>query len=209
MDTGSMESRPVRRSVPSGIQYREVRAAEITGPDTLSVVASDETVDRYGDVLRVSGWDLSGYKKNPIVLFAHEARYPVGTSKVRIDGKQLIADITLAEPGTSDIVDAVRALVRQKILKAVSVGFQPTKEPNEIKDPDTNKWTGGYEFVGQELLENSIVSIPANPNALTLARSFSPAVRRALFQSAPGRDVQVARAQIAVLRLGVADRQSS
>jgi HK97 family phage prohead protease len=194
-----------RRSVPVGIQYREVRSAEITGEGKLSVVASDETPDRYGDILRVSGWDISNYKKNPIVLFAHSARDPVGTADVHISGKKLIADITLAAPGTTPMVDAVRALVAQKILKAVSVGFQPTKEPNELKDPDTNKWTGGYEWVGQELLENSIVSIPANPNALTLMRSFSPEIRRALFRPASG-SLDVARAQITVLRLGVADR---
>jgi phage head maturation protease len=122
-----------------------------------------------------------------------------------IAGKQLIAEIQLGAEGTTPMIDAVRALVDQKILKAVSVGFQPTKAPNENKDPVTNKWTGGYEWVGQQLLENSIVSIPANPNALTLTNSFSPAVRRALFGSASG--LGVARAQIAVLRLGVANRQ--
>ena len=194
------------RRTPVGIQYREVRAAELTGDGVLSVVASDETPDRYGDIIRVAGWDLSSYQKNPIVLFGHSARDPVGTAAVRVSGKKLVADITLAAPGTTPMVDAVRALVAQKILKAVSVGFQPTKEPNEIKDPDTNKWTGGYEWVGQELLENSIVSIPANPNALTLARSFSPEIRRALFRPASG-SLAVARARIAILRLGVADRR--
>jgi len=194
------------RRVPQGIQFREVRSAESQGNGRMRVVASDETIDRYGDVIRVSGWDLSNYRKNPIVLFGHSARDPIGTAEVSIDKqrKELIADITFADEGTSEIVDAVRRLVDQKILKAVSVGFQPTKEPNEIKDPVTNKWTGGYEFIGQELLENSVVSIPANPSALTIARHFSPAVRRALFRSASGLDV--ARAQIAVLRLGVADR---
>ena len=196
----------MRRAIPVGIQYREVRAAEVTGEGKLSVVASDETPDRYGDIIRVEGWNLDAYRKNPIVLFGHSARDPVGTAEVRVSGKKLIADITLGAAGTTPMVDAVRALVAQKILKAVSVGFQPTKEPNEIKDPETNKWTGGYEWVGQELLENSIVSIPANPNALTLARSFSPEIRRALFRPAPG-SLAVARARISILRLGVTDRR--
>jgi HK97 family phage prohead protease len=197
----------MRRAVPVGVQYREVRAAEITGAGKLSVVASDESVDRYGDIIRVDGWELDEYRKNPIVLFGHSATDPVGTAEVRVTGKKLIADITLGAPGTTPMVDAVRALVDQKILKAVSVGFQPTKEPNEIKDPKTNEWTGGYEWVGQQLLENSIVSIPANPNALTLARSFSPEIRRALFRSASGSQLDVARAQITILRLGVADHK--
>jgi len=196
----------MRREPPQGVVYREVRSAEVTGPGRLRVVASDETIDRYGDIVRVSGWDLRNYRKNPIVLFGHSSRDPIGTAQMTVEDKQLIADISLGAPGTTPMIDAVRALVDQKILKAVSVGFRPTKVPNEIKDPKTNEWTGGYEFVGQELLENSIVSIPANPSALTLTNAFSPAIRRALFRSASG-PLDVARAQIAVLRLGVADRQ--
>jgi len=195
----------MRRAVPTGIQFREVRAVEVTGPGRLRFVASDETPDRYGDVIRVAGWQLENYAKNPIVLFGHSARDPVGTAEMSIAGKRLIADIQLGDPGTTPMIDAVRALTEQKILRAVSVGFQPTKAPNEIKDPESNKWTGGYEFVGQELLENSIVSVPANPAALALARSFSPEIRRALFRPAPG-SLDVARAQITVLRLGVTDR---
>jgi HK97 family phage prohead protease len=196
----------MNRAIPSGIVYREVRSAEVTGAGRLRVVASDETPDRYGDIIRASGWELGNYRKNPIVLFGHSARDPIGTAKVHVEDSELIADISLAAPGTTPMVDAVRALVDQKILKAVSVGFRPTKAPNELKDPKTNERTGGFEFVGQELLENSIVSIPANPNALTLMNSFSPAIRRALLRTASG-PLDVARAQIAVLRLGVANHQ--
>lgn len=41
------------------------------GDETYSFVASDETADRYGDIVRVAGWDLANYKRNPIVLFQH------------------------------------------------------------------------------------------------------------------------------------------
>jgi HK97 family phage major capsid protein len=60
----------------------------------------------------------------------------------------------------------VRALVRQGILRAVSVGFQPKKiEP-------LGKNENGYRFVQSELLECSLVSVPANANALAIAKQF-------------------------------------
>ena len=45
---------------------------EIRGIDeanrTIEFVASTEAVDRYGDVIRVAGWKLDAYKKNPVFL---------------------------------------------------------------------------------------------------------------------------------------------
>ena len=35
-------------------------------------VASDESVDRYGDIIRASGWQLDNFRKNPVLLFAHD-----------------------------------------------------------------------------------------------------------------------------------------
>lgn len=135
-------------------------------------IASDETVDRYGDVVRVSGWETKNYKLNPIVLFQHQASNPVGIStKVWIDGKKLMARIRLAAQGTSPFIDTLRKLLEQSIIRAVSVGFRPTAEPNYIRDEHNDRVTG-LEFIGQELLEISLVSVPANPNALNMAKSF-------------------------------------
>lgn len=160
----------------SDMLYRaaELRAVE-DEKDIYEFIASDETVDRYGDIIRVEGWDLKTYKANPIVLFGHQHSNPIGVAVrtwIDKDVKALKIRIKLADEGTSPFIDTLRKLLAQKILRAVSVGFQPTKAPNEIKDPDTNRWTGGYEFVGQELLENSIVTVPANPSALSTAKSL-------------------------------------
>jgi HK97 family phage prohead protease len=136
-------------------------------------IASSEDKDRYGDIIRVNGWDLTNYKANPIVLFGHQSRnLPIGSAKAWIEGTQLFADVEFAAKEVYDFADSVYKLVKAGFLNAVSVGFQPTKMPNEIKDPDTNKWTGGYEFIAQELLELSVVPVPALPGALAIARSF-------------------------------------
>lgn len=149
------------------------RAAEVeqTGDREFRFVGSDETPDSYGDIVRASGWDLRRYKKNPIVLFGHDGRMPVGFSKkVQVEGKRLVHDIKMAAEGTSEFIDTLVKLMNQKIVKAVSVGFQPTKDPEVLRDKDGNFL--GFEFNGQELLELSVVSIPANPNALALAKSW-------------------------------------
>jgi len=159
------------RKPPALLQVVHRAAPAISNdPDALEVVASDETVDSYGDIIRVSGWDLARFKSNPIVLFGHDPRTPVGTATMKKDGKKLTATIDLADDGTSPFIDTLRSLVAQKIVKAVSVGFLPTKDPKPIMNKDDE--ITGYEFNGQELYELSIVSIPANPASLTLAKGL-------------------------------------
>ena len=135
-------------------------------------VASDETVDRYGDIVRVSGWDLKNYRRNPIVLFGHQHSNPVGKAvKTWIEDKALKVRIKLADEGTSPFIDTLRKLVDQDIVRAVSVGFRPTSKPNYLRDEENDRITG-LEFVGQELLENSLVTVPANPMALNTAKAM-------------------------------------
>jgi phage head maturation protease len=195
---------------------RVYRAAEITKTDkprTVSFVASDETVDRYGDIIRASGWDLKQYKKNPVMLFGHDSRSPpIGTTDVRIEGTQLLADATFLPEGVSDFADEIWRIVDAGALRAMSVGFLPTVMPKAIwadDDPEHEGWPTGYEFDGQELLENSVVPVPANPAALALARSVaSDTTIRRLFNHDPSASARIAAdirrrsLQLARLRAG-------
>ena len=55
------------------------RDATGAGSDTggpITFVASDETEDRLGDVLRSDGWDLEAYRRNPVFLWAHDYTAP-------------------------------------------------------------------------------------------------------------------------------------
>jgi len=149
-----------------------MRAEGATESRTITFVASDESVDSYGDIVRASGWDLKRYKKNPVLLFAHNSsELPVGTTEIGVEGTELIAHASFLPAGVSAKADMVWGAIEHGALRAVSVGFIPTKMPNEIKDPNTNEWTGGYEFIGQELMELSVVPVPANANALAVARA--------------------------------------
>ena len=157
---------------------RKVAVARNRDPDAWEVVASDETVDRYGDIIRAEGWELANYRANPIVLFGHSSYSPIGQSHSRVEGKTLLSTIKLANAGTSPEIDYYRALIEQGILRATSVGFMPTKAVVPILDKD--KRITGFEYNGQELLELSVVSVPANPAALALAKSMNLQPQRVL-----------------------------
>ena len=150
-----------------GLRFK-THAGNVNGFD---FVLSDETPDRMDDVIMSDGWDLANFKRNPIALFGHQSSFPIGKwNNVRVVDKQLRGDLELAPKGTSDRIDEIRALIDAGILKAVSVGFRP-KESRPRQESMGMFWTKA------ELIETSLVSVPANPNALAVAKSLkiSPA----------------------------------
>lgn len=178
------------------------RAAIITrapdpGSRRMSFVASDESVDRYGDVIRAAGWQLDRFRENPVLLFGHNTRAtPVGgVEKIEVVGKKLIADCVFRPEGDSELADDVWKAVEGRFLRAVSVGFMPTGPINQLVD-NTGNWTG-FEFTAQELLELSVVPVPANPQALAVARSLgiSEATQRLLFTADERASARVAAEQ--------------
>lgn len=138
--------------------------------DGLEFVLSDATIDSYGDTIDAAGWDLKNFKKNPIALFGHSSSFPIGTwSSVRVEGGKLLGKLTLAAQGTSARIDELIALVEQGILRAVSVGFMPI----EAEPIDPQRPYGPQRYKKQELRECSLVSVPANPAALAVAKSLN------------------------------------
>src|SRR4029077_9712217 len=112
---------------------------------------------------------------------------------LRVDKKQLRGHLELAPEGTSPRIDEIRKLIEADILKAVSVGFRPVKrEPRNEKDPFG--FTGTI-FHKSELVETSLVAVPANPNALSIAKSLkiSPATIELVFAGQGARDRVVRR----------------
>src|SRR6476661_9536204 len=127
---------------------RVVRGVQ-SAADPFDFVLSDESTDRMGDVIEARGWDLKHFKNNPIALFNHDSDSVIGRWKnIRIESGRLLAKLELAAEGTSALVDAVRNLIEQKILRAVSVGFKPVEFA-----PIENSKSGGVRFTKQELLE--------------------------------------------------------
>jgi HK97 family phage prohead protease len=151
----------------------------------LDFVLSDETPDRMDDVIMSDGWDLSNFKRNPIALFGHRSDFPIGKwNNLRVVDKQLRGDLELAPQGTSQRIDEIRGLVDAGILRAVSVGFRP------IESKPREKSGLGVFWTKAELVETSLVAVPANPNALAIAKSLkiSPATLDLVFAGKGTRD---------------------
>ncbi len=153
---------------------------------TLEVVASDESIDRYEEVISVTGWDLKNYRKNPVVLFGHDYHsLPVGQSlKVwkSLDGeaKQLRSHMRFATAEAHPFAESVYRLLQGGELRTVSVGFLPwdweDPEGEVPRDGDGRATAPQRTYRKQELLEISVVPVPANPNALV------DAVRRGIIK---------------------------
>jgi HK97 family phage prohead protease len=129
----------------------------------ITISTADE--DREGDVLVPEGAVFDNYRKNPVVQFAHDHySIPIGRT-VALDvlaGRGIQADWVWLQNDPD--ADRVRNAYEQKVLNAASVGFRPLKhEPN-------GKY--GYRFIEWELLEWSLVPVPANPHATRLLKSL-------------------------------------
>lgn len=149
-----------------------IKAAPPPGDSAVEFVMSDNSIDRMGDVIEPSGWDLKNFLANPIALWQHRADQVIGLWRdVRVVKNRLLGRLDMAaRHADTPVVNAVRALVEQNILRAVSVGFRPMKM--EPLDDDADEFWGPFHFLQQELLECSLVAVPANANALATAKSM-------------------------------------
>jgi len=156
-------------------------------PQVVSFVFSDDSIDSYNDTIDARGWQWDTTGAGTIALFGHDAtkvENVIGRAhNVRINGNQLVGDIHFAPKGVNPQADVVRQLVQGKFINSVSVGFLPL-EYKAANDPSR---PGGINFTKQRLMEISVVPLPANDNAITLARRAGIDVDRVTRGAAPAR----------------------
>lgn len=142
----------------------------------IEFVASDNSRDSYKTVLPVDKWDLDRFNKNGVIGYQHALYYStnpdmvIGSGKAFVDGNELIIGITFEPGDLNPIAEKLFRKVLHGTIKAVSVGFDPKGEGSwGVGDEAAGKENQTYYFAGQELLEVSIVHIPANKNAVKRA----------------------------------------
>lgn len=140
---------------------------------SISYLVSDETPDRMGDIIQVGAWDLKHYKENPVVLWAHDAKGvpPIGKAtnvRRRYGPERLTADIEYAPKEAHEFADTIYQLASRGFINATSVGFSPTQTKDLDQDERKALGLGSYGqlYTGAELMEISVVAVPANPSAL-------------------------------------------
>jgi HK97 family phage prohead protease len=158
-----------RAGCPSGplLQKATLIPAALNAGDSVGwIEISNESEDRYGDIVKANGWELTNYRANPVVLFGHDYHNPpIGrTKEIRLEATRVLA---LPEFPSRDVYPfgaCCGELLSKGFLNAASVGFQPIEWSFDEERL-------GYNFIRQELLEYSICSIPANPLCLIEART--------------------------------------
>jgi HK97 family phage prohead protease len=150
-----------------GSLRKGVNASIIKGDSgDISAIISTADMDRDGDTIKADGWVLDNYLKNPVILFAHKSHeLPVARAgKVFVkDGALWQGDLDFTPREVYEFGWTVGEMLRRGYLNTFSVGFNPI-EWQERSDKS------GFDFLRQELLENSIVPVPANPNAIVQAK---------------------------------------
>lgn len=132
---------------------------------SVTFVISTNQEDRYGEVVDQKSWDFKSYLKNPLVLWGHDSDSPedvLGTAnslKVADDGSQTTATLTF-DTDINPQANMVFNQIKRGTLRTVSVGFinhsfEVEEDVPILKD--------------NELLEISVVPIPANAGAVALS----------------------------------------
>jgi HK97 family phage prohead protease len=187
--------------MPSSIVHKESNAGFDAG---LNCVLSDLTQDAYQDIVGdpahpTLGWDTRDFERNPIALWSHDSRSPIGVWKdVHVATGALRGRLHLAPPGSTKLVDELRALLAASVIKGISVGFKPVESK-----PRSN---GGTHYLRQTLIEASLCAVPANPSALLTAKALgvSPATIKMVFKETEGERIRGARRVIAKLKAQLA-----
>jgi HK97 family phage prohead protease len=159
-----------RSGLRGRIQVEASEPAASDGKPIIQFTASDESLDRYDEIIAASGWKLENYQRNPVFQNAHQygdiiftLGRAIATEVRTVAGRKALVQQVEFACDVNPMAKIAYGLYKGKFLTAVSVGFVPIRWENGTEQ-------SGYrrKFVEQELLEVSAVAIPANPNALAL-----------------------------------------
>jgi len=151
---------------------------EETG-DVYSVTIFANELSRDGVSVDIDGMDFSNYRKNPVVLFAHDysgrtesSGLPIGrtVSLDRTPDGRIRADFEFLSG--DPFADRVRNAWNRGFLRGASIGWRAI-------EARTSERARGLRIVKSELIEWSIVAVPADPDAL---RSAYTRVMKALIE---------------------------
>ena len=139
--------------------------------DVYSATIFANELSRDGVSVDIDGMDFANYQKNPVVLFAHDfsgrtesGGLPIGRT-IRLDRTSDGRVRAEFEFLTGDpFVERVRNAWNQGFLRGASIGWRAI----EARPSETGR---GVRIVRSELIEWSIVAVPADPDALRGAHS--------------------------------------
>lgn len=152
------------------MEVKEVKAEDNGGDVIIEGFASTPDLDRYRDIVEPKAFQdaLELYMKNPVILYQHNGDRPVGlATATKITGKGFWIRASIKEADTKE-------KVLSGLMRAFSIGYIPLESALEHEDgtpfnaEKDSYWDASLVRVIKklDLVEISIVSTPANGNAL-------------------------------------------
>lgn len=160
--------KPIFRSISDTIVRRS------SDQRTYNWVITSGRVDRYDSIIDVDGAHTQDYMRYGVVLFNHDPDRPVGkTVHISRRNGELWAQMHFDEE--DEFSRRVRGWVDRGIVRSASIGFIP----HSWRWEKTETGKEVVRFTDWELVEWSVVTVPANPDALMLSASTNE-MRQAL-----------------------------
>lgn len=137
-------------------------------------------VARDGHTIDPNGWQLAHFLENPIFLWGHDDEQPpIGrVTDIGVVQGWLRGVVEYAEADVYPFADVVFRMVKAGFINAVSTSWLPI----EWKMSNDRSRPGGIDFLEQELLEISQVTLPAQADALVEARAIGATGKRRLVE---------------------------
>lgn len=142
--------------------YGIIEKAAKLSEGEVEFVVSTNALDAHGERIDVDGIDIKDYKKNPVVLWGHDGfNLPIAkATKVWKDGGKLMARASFYMK--DDFARKVYGYIVDGYLNAVSIGGM------------VKEWGDDGITISKMLMkEFSVVSVPANQEALVASKSLS------------------------------------
>jgi len=177
--------KPIRRLITPEIRVLDASQG------LAEYVASDESIDSYREVIKADGWRFNRFAKNAPFVDSHDystvEKLLGNVVDFRVENKKLVETVRWAvDVPENRLAQLGWKMTAAGYLKAVSVGFIPTKAVSKW-DNDTLAYAEAMRELGlgkdsqvraiyleQEQIELSACVIGANPNAL--AKSYKAGV---------------------------------
>jgi HK97 family phage prohead protease len=144
-------------------------------PSTFVATITTDSIDRDGEVVIPAGMNSKEYEANPVLLYEHNAKQPIGKMvRMKRGDRSIEAEFALApRPDNHEgewFPDTVASLMEFGALNTMSIGFLGTEMRPASKADIERFGTGVKRVFGKwKLLEVSVVSIPANQDAIITA----------------------------------------
>lgn len=143
------------------------------GKELFWFLVTSEKIDRQNEVVKSDSYNIDNFMKNPVMLFQHDSfSLPIGKW---VEYEKTAEGLLLGgwfheipDSENENLSATIKEYVKQGIINSTSIGFRPIKSHTDRID---NKNILVYDEI--DLIEVSIVTIGANPEALQKLKFFN------------------------------------